>query len=50
MIGGIKTDIYARTLKNLYACGEVACSGAHGAKPISKQLIAGMPSILKKGC
>ena len=36
MIGGIKTDIYARTnIKNLYACGEVACSGAHGANRLA---------------
>tara|TARA_A100001388_G_scaffold245274_1_gene203587 strand:- start:127 stop:1740 length:1614 start_codon:yes stop_codon:yes gene_type:complete len=36
LIGGIKTDIYARTnIKNLYACGEVACSGAHGANRLA---------------
>jgi len=32
MIGGVKTDIFARTnIRNLYACGEIASSGLHGA-------------------
>jgi len=32
MIGGIKTDaLTATNIKNLYACGEAACTGLHGA-------------------
>ena len=36
MIGGIKTDLFSRTnIMNLYACGEVACSGVHGANRLA---------------
>ena len=32
MIGGVSTDLDAKTtLRGLYACGEVACTGVHGA-------------------
>ncbi len=34
--GGIKVDSQARTsIKNLYACGEVACTGVHGANRLA---------------
>ena len=36
MIGGIRTDIWGRTsLPGLYACGEAACTGVHGANRLA---------------
>ena len=44
MIGGIKVDRFARTtIKQLYACGEVACTGMHGANRLgSNSLLEGL--------
>uniref|UniRef100_UPI0035941BE8 L-aspartate oxidase n=1 Tax=Herbivorax sp. ANBcel31 TaxID=3069754 RepID=UPI0035941BE8 len=43
-MGGIRADIYGRTnIKGLYACGESACNGIHGANRLaSNSLLEGL--------
>jgi len=44
MMGGIRTDLWGRTnIEGLYACGEAACNGVHGANRLaSNSLLDGL--------
>ncbi len=49
--GGVKADLYGRTtVKNLYAVGEVSCTGIHGANRLASiSLLEGLVWGIKAG-
>jgi len=50
-MGGIRTDVFGRTnISGLYACGEAACNGIHGANRLaSNSLLEGLVFGFKIG-
>jgi L-aspartate oxidase len=52
LMGGIKTDLDGRTsLRSLYAAGEVACTGVHGANRLaSNSLLEGLVFGARAAC
>jgi L-aspartate oxidase len=52
LMGGVRTDLAGRTtLEGLYAAGEVACTGVHGANRLaSNSLLEGLVFGARAGC
>ncbi|MBN1484771.1 MAG: L-aspartate oxidase [Chloroflexia bacterium] len=49
MIGGIRVDLWGRTnLPGLFACGEVACTGAHGANRLASNSLLEVLVFVKR--
>lgn len=49
MMGGIRTDTYGQTsMAGVYACGEVACTGVHGANRLASNSLLEVLVIAKR--
>ena len=50
LMGGVRTDLYGRTnVPGLFAAGEVACTGVHGANRSRQQFLVGRSGVWAAG-